>query len=470
MRPVLLGAVAPPVTRVACEEPWRQLLLAFGLVGLLAWPGCGGDGRTSGRVMIEADSPATRGNRLSEAISLETGDGELAPILERGCALPCREVVTFGTAEDDQAEIVLYLFRGNGATTDGAVDIGAYELSGFPQSSDEEVEVTATFGADSSGVWIEADPGPDGGVSVRQLDAGRSLDFEALANDYPRLADERHYTARDGTELPVRTYGHDAPVDLILVHGSGAFNAYLSTLAAALADAGAAVVHTPDVRGHGASPERRGDIDYIDQLEDDLADLIADLRAAHPERKIVVGGHSSGGGLAVRLAGGEHADLVDGWLLFAPFLGHDAPTTRPNSGGWAKPRLERIIPLSMLNAIGITVFNGATVLEFDLPASRRSGRETGTYTFRMMSGFNPRSFSDDLPGLCLPTLVVVGSDDEAFIAEAFEPVFAAHAPDARVAIVPGAGHLGLVTQRDTASLAIAWLRTLAAGEAPGGCS
>jgi non-heme chloroperoxidase len=36
-----------------------------------------------------------------------------------------------------------------------------------------------------------------------------------------------------------------------------------------------------DVRGHGASG-RRGDIDYIGQLDDDLADFMAQIRADHP--------------------------------------------------------------------------------------------------------------------------------------------------------------------------------------------
>ena len=84
---------------------------------------------------------------------------------------------------------------------------------------------------------------------------GDSLDFGRLPTASPRLAPERTYEARDGARLPVRTYGAEGPIDLVLVHGSGAFNAYLADLSAAIADSGAAVVHTPDLRGHGAAPE-----------------------------------------------------------------------------------------------------------------------------------------------------------------------------------------------------------------------
>jgi hypothetical protein len=113
--------------------------------------------------------------------------------------------------------------------------------------------------------------------------------------------------------------------------------------------------------------------------------------------------------------------------------------------------------------------NGTTVLEFDMPEAARTGRETTAYTFRMMSGFNPRPFPDDLTRLCEPTLVLVGSNDEAFVADAFPAVFADHASHARVESVPGAGHLELVAHPNTAPRSIAWLRELEAGSASGRC-
>ena len=106
----------------------------------------------------------------------------------------------------------------------------------------------------------------------------------------------------------------------------------MSALAQSLAESAAANVITPDLRGHGPSPDVRGDIDYIDQLEDDLADLIAHLRdRAARGGEIVVGGHSSGAGLALRFGGSVYGDRAAGYLLLAPYLGHDAPTTRSPS-------------------------------------------------------------------------------------------------------------------------------------------
>lgn len=52
-------------------------------------------------------------------------------------------------------------------------------------------------------------------------------------------------------------------------------------------------VYTPDLRGHGIAPAKRGDIDYIKQYEDDLADLIKLTKTKHPNSKLIMGGHSS---------------------------------------------------------------------------------------------------------------------------------------------------------------------------------
>jgi len=129
---------------------------------------CGPAGST-GRVVVEARSPAAQGDQLEEAIAIETAAGEIAPILERDCRLPCTETVTFGTAEEAQTEIVLYLYRGNGRTTEGATSLGVFEISGYPLVSGIETEVPVTFRADRDAVSIAVDPGPDGAVSVRRV-------------------------------------------------------------------------------------------------------------------------------------------------------------------------------------------------------------------------------------------------------------------------------------------------------------
>ncbi|MCA9972423.1 MAG: alpha/beta fold hydrolase [Anaerolineales bacterium] len=261
------------------------------------------------------------------------------------------------------------------------------------------------------------------------VSAAEPLSFAALtAVSYADLPDLQPYAARDGAALHYRLYESAAETDtvLILLHGSAWHSMQFHPLAQALSAAGAAHVVTPDLRGHGFSPQRRGDVAYIGQLEDDLADLIAVLNGRFPGARIVVGGHSSGGGLAVRFAGGEYGGLADGYLLLAPFLKYNAPTTRPNSGGWARPNSRRIAGLTMLNNLGIHWFDWLTVIQFAMPSSVLDGplgeSATTAYSHRLNTSFAPRSrYGRDLAALTQPFLLVAGLDDEAFIAEQYEP-------------------------------------------------
>ncbi|MFT4961195.1 MAG: pimeloyl-ACP methyl ester carboxylesterase [Paracoccaceae bacterium] len=251
-------------------------------------------------------------------------------------------------------------------------------------------------------------------------------------------------TMRDGFDLQIRDYPDAYGPLLILVHGSGWHGHQFLSLAAGLQDVAHVVV--PDLRGHGPNPGRRGDIDYIGQLEDDLADLIK--ATAKPGQKVVLLGHSSGGGLVTRTAGGSHGMLLDGAILLAPFLKHDAPTTRPGSGGWANVLLRRIIGLNMLNAAKITALNHLQVIQFRFPASVLDGPlgDTATtgYSFRLNTSYAPRGdYLGDVAALP-EFLLIVGEKDEAFIAAKYQPLMSGVTDKGQYLLVPDTGHLAIV--------------------------
>jgi pimeloyl-ACP methyl ester carboxylesterase len=259
------------------------------------------------------------------------------------------------------------------------------------------------------------------------------------------------YTARDGATLYARHYGAkfaDAPL-LVLVHGSGWHGLQFDGLARGLADDAEIIV--PDLRGHGAHPVRRGDVDYIGQLEDDIADLIEQNRK--PDQQVILAGHSSGGGLVIRFAAGEHAQMIDKAVLLAPFLKYNAPTTRENSGGWAQPLTRRIIGVSMLNQFNIFRWNHLWVIQFNFPKSVLTGplghTATNAYSFRMNTSFAPRG--DYLADVAaLPEfLLVVGKKDEAFIADEYEPLMSAVNSKGQYLLVDEVSHLDIVNAGET---------------------
>jgi non-heme chloroperoxidase len=275
------------------------------------------------------------------------------------------------------------------------------------------------------------------------------LDFSGLTKAGFPPVELRDVVMRDGSSMPVRDYANAQGPLLVLVHGSGWHGGQFQTLAARLQPLAHVVV--PDLRGHGAGPQRRGDVDYIGQLEDDLADLIAAKR--RPGQKVVMAGHSSGGGLVVRFAGGRHGALLDSAILLAPFLKYNAPTTRPGSGGWAQPLVRRIIGLSLLNMLHITVLNWLTVIRFNFPQSVLSGplgdTATMAYSYRMNTSFAPRRrYLHDVAALP-PFLLLAAQEDEAFFARRYQPLMAGVTDKGRYRVVAGAGHLGIVDAPET---------------------
>jgi len=137
--------------------------------------------------------------------------------------------------------------------------------------------------------------------------ARKSVDFSTLP------AIER-FQARDGTSLGFRHYppiGRASGQVAVVIHGSSGSSAgSIHALSVALAKRGVESFAI-DVRGHGASGTR-GDIGYVGQLEDDLADFVGVIRKTSPTAPLTLIGHSSGGGFALRVAASPIQELLSG--------------------------------------------------------------------------------------------------------------------------------------------------------------
>ena len=167
--------------------------------------------------------------------------------------------------------------------------------------------------------------------------------------NFTKLPPLSRYTARDGAGLAYRAYlAPHSKQTVVLIHGSSGSSRSMHALAEHLQRAGMEV-YVPDMRGHGDSGSK-GDIAYIGQLEDDLEDFV--IQILKGKQDVILVGFSAGGGFALRFAGSTRQKLFVRYLLLAPFLRHDAPTTRPNNGNWAKASVPRIIGISLLGPIG----------------------------------------------------------------------------------------------------------------------
>jgi pimeloyl-ACP methyl ester carboxylesterase len=261
---------------------------------------------------------------------------------------------------------------------------------------------------------------------------------EAGPLDYPAA---RQFEARDGARLQYYAYPAYTRTVAVLVHASAGSGTGMHRLAEALRAAGI-TVYALDIRGHGGSG-RRGDIDYVGQLDDDLADFVGQLgpRANGEIRTLV--GFSAGAGFTLRFAGGPQGGLFDGYVFLAPIL-PGTPTLRPNAGGWTNIAIPRLVTIASLGRFGIRWFDGLPVISYAI-APDHAQAETGSYSFRLMANFGAgRQHQTYLENIRKPAAVLVGDADEQVVADQFAPLLARLAVNIPVTVLPGLTHTDMI--------------------------
>ena len=259
-------------------------------------------------------------------------------------------------------------------------------------------------------------------------------------SDMPPLA---RFQARDGTELAYRRYPARGPATgqiAVAVHGSSGSSVAVHALAKSLAARGIET-WAPDIRGHGASGNR-GDITYLGQLEDDMADFVAEIRKANATAPLTLIGHSSGGGFALRIAGSPIQNLFTRTVLLAPYLGYNAPSSRKDAGGWASPDIPRFLGLSVLHRFGIACCESLPTIAFAV-APNSSAILASTYSYRLMRNFGTtQDYRADLAAAGKPVAVFAGAADELMFPDKYKEAVGERVS---VRLIEGVNHMGIVS-------------------------
>ena len=287
------------------------------------------------------------------------------------------------------------------------------------------------------------------------LAAGNTIPGIAQWN-FAELPKPQALKARDGAPINYRLYPSRPDRVIVLVHGSSGTDVSMLKLAQALQAAGASV-YAISLRGHGGSGTANGDVSYLGQLDDDLADLVKGLGLDKPGVHRTLIGFSSGGGFVLRIAGGRQASLFDDYLAISPYIGQDSPTNKPNAGGWAGVAVPRIIALSLLNSIGLAWFQDLPTVHFATDA-KASNTRTPVYSYRLAGSLEVgRDWRAVLARIAAPTEIVIGANDQLFNADQFKPMLQTINPRIGVTIVPNETHLGMIADPPaTAAIAAAW--------------
>jgi pimeloyl-ACP methyl ester carboxylesterase len=191
---------------------------------------------------------------------------------------------------------------------------------------------------------------------------------------------------------------------------------------------------TWDMRGHGETESPDDPAQYSEALT--LGDMVGLLELLG-EDKAVVGGLSLGGfmSLAFHLA---HPDMVRALVLCDTGPGYRNPDARAD---WNRAAEKRALDLEArgLDALGPGTEVRATA------RYHRSAQGLAHAARGMLAQFDSRVI-DHLSEIRVPTLVIVGERDKPFLGAS--EYMAAKIPDARLEVIPAAGHAANLDNQD----------------------
>jgi pimeloyl-ACP methyl ester carboxylesterase len=216
-------------------------------------------------------------------------------------------------------------------------------------------------------------------------------------------------------------------------------------------------VLVPDLRGFGGT-EPFTQTPAVDQMADDVAALLDALAVRDP---VVVGGLSMGGYVALGFVR-RHAARLAGLILADTRAEADSTEAKANRDrmilvaqhGTASNVIEQLLPRMVS---GETLQQRPTVVE---EVRRIAAAQPTAGIVGALQAMRDRPDSTPwLTGIRVPTLVVVGSED-VVTPPATAEAMAAAIPDARLAVIQGAGHLSNMEQPEAFTAALsAFLQT-----------
>jgi 3-oxoadipate enol-lactonase len=231
---------------------------------------------------------------------------------------------------------------------------------------------------------------------------------------------------------------------LLLLHGFPLSRRLWRPQLEYLTDAGRIIA--PDLRGHGDSDAPEGPYS-MDQLADDAVALLDSLGLTQPA---VVAGLSLGGYVALALFR-RHASRVAGLILAATKAGADSAEAKANREKSAALAREKGVE-AIADAMLPKMFAPATYAANPGLVAEVRAMMAGTPLNGVVGdllGMKDRPDSTDLlPQLTRPVLVIHGQEDQLIPPREAE---ATHAglPNARLVLVPNAGHLLNLEQPET---------------------
>jgi alpha-beta hydrolase superfamily lysophospholipase len=216
--------------------------------------------------------------------------------------------------------------------------------------------------------------------------------------------------ARDGTPLTYRAYPGRPDRIALLLHGSTGTSLDMHKVAMALQAAGA-TAYAISLRGHGGSGGAAGDVSYVGQLDDDLADFLKALGLDKAGQKRSLVGFSAGGGFTLRVASGPMGGAFDDYIAISPYIASFTDLRGRHLGGWANRATFRVVGLLALERLGIHAFEDLPVVRYAVDPVP-DDRHTPGYSYRLQRSMHADDWRRDFARIAVPTVLLTSDEDD----------------------------------------------------------
>ncbi|MCK4799019.1 MAG: alpha/beta fold hydrolase [Spirochaetes bacterium] len=202
---------------------------------------------------------------------------------------------------------------------------------------------------------------------------------------------------------------------LLFLHGGGAHSlAGYEHIAKYLQDNYNILICLSDIRGHGKSKGPRGDSPNIEQVWRDVKTFIEFFKKKYPDKKIYLGGHSSGCGLMLNYITWNEKIDVDGYFFVSPEFGYKSCTAKKNiKKPFAKVRLWVFIISSITNG---KLFDNTKAVFFNYPKKilEKDPLIIKAITRNMSVALTPDNPINQFKSIDKPFGLLIGEKDELF--------------------------------------------------------
>lgn len=219
----------------------------------------------------------------------------------------------------------------------------------------------------------------------------------------------------DETEINYYQFTPEKPAlaKLIFIHGGGVHSrlGYFH-LAQTLRDSFSIETILVDLRGHGLSQGKRGDCPNVRSLYKDISVVIKEARTNYSQ-PVYLGGHSSGGGLALNYSSWKMKEKLDGYIFVSPELGYKSDTEREDRIEFAEVKVWKFVINGISQGL---LMQHSDVVFFNYPKNilEENPLILTAITVNMSKALTPKKPTKQFQNIAEPIGIFVGEKDELF--------------------------------------------------------